>query len=201
MSAFYQAANEVYQSRNNITPDELRLVNNWRDILGTNYNPLAHGLRLATTIISKENLNLEDAAVLYAKYAIVNFDAVVAAFYSKFHYPLIRPITYIRNVMGYTTWNSTFNTPQTPSYPDELAVTAAAIVILEHRFGTSYPFIDSTHKSLYGEWSYNSLHALLDSIVQLRINSGTSFRFGGEAGIVQGRAIGEFVEALPFKKP
>jgi hypothetical protein len=201
MSAFYQAANEVYQSRNNITPDELRLVNNWRDILGTNYNPLAHGLRLATTIISKENLNLEDAAVLYAKYAIVNFDAVVAAFYSKFHYPLIRPITYIRNVMGYTTWNSTFNTPQTPSYPDELAVTAAAIVILEHRFGTSYPFIDSTHKSLYGEWSYNSLHALLDSIVQLRINSGTSFRFGGEAGIVQGRAIGELVEALPFKKP
>jgi len=201
LSEFYQATNEVYQSRNNITDDETRLVNNWRDIVGTNYNPPAHSLRIVTKIISKENLNLEDAAVLIAKQTIAASDAIGAVFKSKFHYALIRPITYIRNVMGYSTWNSTFNTVQHPSYPDEMSSTASTVAILESYFGPNYSFVDSTHKSLYGEWSYPSLNAMLGDIVQLRVNSGTSFRFGGEAGVIQGRAVGQMVNQLPFKKP
>ena len=199
-SVFYKAANEVYQRRNNISPDEIRLVNNWRDIIGTNYNPLSHTLKITTDIIIKEKLNLEDAAVLFAKQTIAASDAVGAVFNSKFHYALIRPITYIQGVMGYTNWNSTFNTPQHPSYPDELSATASTVTILEDYFGTNYAFVDSTHKALYGEWSYPSLNALLADIVQLRVNSGTSFRFGGETGVIQGRAVGEMVDALPFKK-
>ena len=200
-SEFYQATNEVYQSRNNITADETKLVNNWRDIVGTNYNPLAHALRIVTGIISKEKLNLEDAAVLFAKQTIAASDAIGAVFKSKFHYALIRPITYIRNVMGHSTWNSTFNTVQHPSYPDELSSTASTVAILENFFGPNYSFIDSTHKSLYGEWTYPSLNAMLGDIVQLRVNSGTSFRFGGEAGVIQGRAVAQMVNQLPFKKP
>lgn len=199
-SAFYQAVNETYQARNNITPDELRLVNNWRDIIGTNYNPISHSLKITTDIIIKENLNLEDAAVLFAKQTIAASDAVGAVFHSKFHYALIRPITYIYGVMGHNTWNSAFNTPQHPSYPDELSATASTVAVLENYFGTNYAFVDSTHKALYGEWSYPSLNALLVDVVQLRVNSGTSFRFGGEAGVTQGRAVGQMVNQIPFKK-
>lgn len=198
-SEFYQAANEVYQSRNNSNTNETAQFNNWRDFTG-NYHPLAHMLRITTSIISKENLNLEDAATIYAKQTMAAFDAIAAVFHSKFHYSLLRPVTYIRNEMGYSTWSSLPNTPQTPSYPDELSATASSVAILEKYVGTNYAFVDSTQKSQYGQWAYSSLNGLLSDVVQARVSGGTIFRFCGEAGIVQGRTVGEMINKLPFKK-
>ncbi len=198
-SEFYLAAQETYESRNNITDDETRQFNNWRD-LTPNYNPLAHMLRISTNIMVKEKLNLEDAATLYVKQTMAASDAIGAVFHSKFHYFLLRPVTYIRGVMGYSTWSSLPNTPQTPSYPDELAAQASAIAILEEYFGTNYAFVDDIHNTRHGEWSYSSFDEMLENIVQARVSGGTIFRFGGEAGIIQGRLVGTAIDKLPFKK-
>ncbi|HET9747486.1 MAG TPA: hypothetical protein VFP97_17340 [Chitinophagaceae bacterium] len=197
--AFYQAASEVFQRRNAITPYEMRAFSNWRD-LAPNHNPISHIVRLSTGIFVKENLNLEIAAVLYAKQTMAAFDAVSAVFKSKFHYSLIRPVTYIRNVMGNNTWLSFGTTPQTPSYPDESSVIASSVAILENYFGTNYAVIDSVHQSTHGIFSYPSLNAIAEDIVEARVSGGTIFRFGGEAGGIQGRQVGELINALPFKK-
>ena len=199
-SAFYQFANEVYQRRNNITTEEIRSVSNWRD-LSPNFNPPAHSLKLTTEIIKKEKPNLEDASVIFVKQTIAAFDAVTSIFKAKFHYALIRPITYIRGVMGYGTWNSFVTTPQTPSYPDEVSATASTVAILENYFGVNYAVTDSVHQSTHGVFSYPSLNAILTDVVEARLSGGTIFRFGGEAGVIQGRAVGEMVNQLPFKKP
>lgn len=199
-SAFYQAANEVYQRRNNITPEEIKAFSNWRD-LSPNYNPIAHILKISTHIFIKEQLNLEDASALYAKQTIAAYDAASALFQSKFHYALIRPVTYIRGVMGHSTWLSYGTTPQTPSYTDELAVTASAVEILEKYFGTNYAVTDSVHQSTHGIFSYPSLNALVLDVVEARVSGGTCFRFAGEEGIIQGRKVGLLINALPFKKP
>lgn len=199
-SAFYQFANEVYQRRNNITPEEIRSVSNWRD-LAPNYNPLAHTLKLTTEIIKKEKSNLEDASVIFARQNIAASDAVASIFKAKFHYAQIRPITYIRGVMGYGTWNSFVTTPQTPSYTDEVTATASSVAILEKYFGVNYAVTDSVHQSTHGIFSYPSLNAILSDVVEARVSGGTIFRFSGEAGITQGRAVGQMINALPFKKP
>jgi hypothetical protein len=199
-SAFYQAANEVYQRRNNITPSEQKAFSNWRD-LAPNYNPLAHMLKISTAIFIKENLDLEDASALYAKQTMAAVDASSTVFKSKFHYALIRPVTYIRGVFGQNTWLSFGTTPQTPSYPDELSVTASTVQILEDYFGTNYPVTDSVHQSTHGSFSYPSLNAFVLDVVEARLSGGTSFRFGGEEGIIQGRKVGQMVNNLPFKKP
>ena len=199
-SAFYQAANEVFQRRNNIAPQEMKAFSNWRD-LSPNYNPLAHMLKISTEIFIKEKLNLEDASVLFAKQTMAASDAASAVFKSKFHYALIRPVTYIRGVMGQNTWLSFGTTPQTPSYPDELSVTASTVDILENYFGTNYAVTDSVHQSTHGIFSYPSLHALVQDELEARVSGGTIFRFGGEAGVIQGRKVGQMVNALPFKKP
>ncbi|AOW09982.1 phosphatase PAP2 family protein [Flavobacterium gilvum] len=199
-SVFYQAANQVYQRRNNITSQEMKSFSNWRD-LSPNYNPIAHMLKITTQIFIKEKLNLEDASVLYAKQTIAAYDAVSAVFQSKFHYALLRPVTYIRGVMGQNNWSSFGTTPQTPSYPDELSVTASTVEILENRFGTNYAVTDSVHKSTHGIFSYPSLNALVLDEVEARVSGGTIFRFCGEEGVVQGRKVGQMVNALPFKKP
>lgn len=198
-SDFYLAATETYESRNNITDDETRQFNNWRD-LNPNYIPISHMLRISTNIMIKEEINLEDAATLYVKQTMAASDVIGAVFYSKFHYFLLRPVTYIRSVMGYTTWSSLPNTPQTPSYPDELAATASSIAIMESYFGENYGFVDDIHKATHGEWSYYSFDEMLENIVQARVSGGTIFRFAGEAGIVQGRLVGTRIDKLPFKK-
>lgn len=199
-SAFYEAANEVFQRRNNITPQEMKAFSNWRD-LSPNYNPIAHMLKISTEIFIKEKLNLEDASVLFAKQTMAASDAASAVFKSKFHYALIRPVTYIRGVMGQNTWLSFGTTPQTPSYPDELAVTAASVDILENYFGANYAVTDSVHQSTHGVFSYSSLDALVLDVVEARISGGTCFRFGGDAGVIQGRKVGQMINVLPFKKP
>lgn len=200
-SVFYQAANEVYQRRNNITADETRLFNSWRDLSITNYNPPSHTLKIATEIIIKEQLNLEDASVFFAKQTMAAFDAIASVFKAKFHYALLRPVTYIRGVMGFTTWNSAAPTPQHPSYVDELNATASTVEILESYFGNNYAVIDSTQQSNWGSFSYPSLDALVQSIVEARVSGGTTFRFCGDAAIIQGRVVGEMINTLPFKKP
>lgn len=199
-SAFFGAANEVYQRRNNITPAQMNVFNNWRD-LAPNHHPLSHMLKITTAIIIKEKLNLEDASVLFAKHCMAAYDAIVSVFNSKFYYSLIRPVTYIRNVMGHNTWLSFGTTPQLPSYPDELSATASSVAILESYFGNNYAVIDSVHQSTHGVFSYPSLNALALDVVEARLSGGTIFRFGGEAGIVQGRQVGLMINSLPFKKP
>jgi hypothetical protein len=199
-SDFYQAANEIYQISLHLTSDDIRLVNNWRDIVGTNYNQSSHMLKLTTDIIKKEKINLEDASVLFAKQTIAAFDAIVAASKAKFHYSLLRPITYIRNVMGYSSWNAVYNTPQLPAYPSYQSLQASSVAILENFFGKNYALVDSVHQSLYGSWSYASLTELLQDIGKSNIQSGTDFRFSVNAGINQGLVLGQMVDQLPFKK-
>jgi hypothetical protein len=140
-------------------------------------------------IIKKENVNLEDASLLYFKMTIASYDAVISVFHAKFTYALIRPVTYIRSVQGKPTWLSLPVTPQTPSYPDEMAATAASVEILESYFGKNYAFTDSTNKKLLKEWHYNSLDAMLTDIEEARVSGGTNFRFSMQAGIWQGRFV------------
>ena len=198
-SPFYLAAKEVHDARNNITADETKQFNNWRD-LAPNFSPLAHMLRIATAIFEKERINLEDAATLYAKLTMAASDAIGAVFFSKYHYSLLRPVTYIRGAMGQGSWLSLPSTPQTPSYPEESSPTASSVAILEKRFGTNYSFVDSVHKATHGEWAYTSFDQMMDAIVQSRVSGGTNFRFSGQAGETQGRQVGEMIDGLPFKK-
>ncbi|MGL6267226.1 MAG: hypothetical protein ACRC2O_04850, partial [Chitinophagaceae bacterium] len=151
-------------------------------------------------IFSAGQINLEDASVLYAKINMGMFDAIVAASKAKFHYALLRPITYIRNTMGYPTWNSTIITPPLPSYVGFQGLQASTVSILENHFGTNYAVIDSTQQSTHGSWSYSSLNGWMQDVVKGAFNSGGEFRFNIEAGMAQGEAVGRMINALPFKK-
>lgn len=196
---FNLAAQETFEARNNITTDQFNQFNNWRDS-APNYSPLTHMLLISTKIIKEENVDLEVAATLYAKLTMAASDVITAVFYSKFYYSIMRPVSYIRNNFD-ATWLSLPITPQTPAYPDELAATASSVEILEEYFGKNYSFVDDIHASTHGEWSYTNFDQMLNNIVQARVSGGTIYRFAGDAGVVQGRFVGNAVNNLPFKKP
>jgi hypothetical protein len=196
-SAFYLAADEVYQNNIALTDDERKQFENWRDI-NTYYIPVSHIIRIAANIFKKEKVDLETASVLYLKMTFASHDAIVSVFNEKFKYALIRPVTYIRSVLGKSTWLSLPITPQTPSYPDEMAATAASVSILESHFGHQYAFTDSTHKQILGEWKYKSFSAMLTDIEEARVSGGTTFRFCAKAGIKHGRTVGEVVGLISY---
>ena len=200
-SAFYQAANEIYQISLNRTQDDINICQHWRDLVGTNYHTPSHMLKLTSEIITKDKLNLEDASVVYAKVSIAIFDAIAALFKAKFHYAALRPITYIRNVMGFTAWNSLYPTPAHPAYPaSAICAAAAGAAILKKTFGTNYSFIDSTQKALYGSWTYSSFDGLVQDAGRSRTHSGINFKFAVDAAIIQGGNVGQMIYQLPFKK-
>lgn len=199
-SSFYMMANEVYQTSLNLSAEDIRLVQSWRDFT-PNFNNPSHVLKLASQIIAKENTNLEDAAVLYAKLNISISDAIASMFKAKFQYVQVRPITYIRNVMGYAEWNTVTPTPQHPAYVSGTSATSAGVCILEKYYGNNYAVVDSTQQAWIGSWSYPSLDGFAKNAASSKILSGHNYRPAIDAAIVQGRMIGDMVSLLPFKKP
>lgn len=199
-SDFYHMNLEIYQLTQNLTPTDLINIQAWRDILGTNYNTPAHVLKLTSKFIKNESVNLEDASVIFAKQSIAMFDAIAAVFHAKFNISLLRPITYIRNVID-PAWSTIYPTPQHPSYPAVAPCAAsAAAVIWEKVFGENYHFIDDTQSSLYGDWSYTSFDELLENVGRSRTHSGLNYKMSVHEGVNQGNRIGQIVNALPFKK-
>lgn len=199
-SAFYKMAQEVYTTTMNATDQEKLISQAWRDLIGTNFNTPAHILRFTADIMNKENTNLEDAAVIFAKQGIAMFDAIASAVGAKFHYSLIRPITYIHNVLGHTSFQTLYPTVQHPSYPAVAPAAAnAALIVLEEAWGNKYAFVDSTQETLYGAWAYPSFSAVAKDVAISRTHSGQNFRFAVEAGASLGRDVGNQILQLRWR--
>lgn len=200
-SEFYKMNEEIYLISQNLTSEEITISHVWEDIYFTNYNVPSHMFKLTTEILSDEALNLEDASVIYAKAGIALFDAIIASVGAKYEYSLLRPVTYIEDVMGHVGWVGVYPAPQHPSYPSVAPSAAGAIVaVLEAYFGTDYHFIDDVQEDVYGTWTYDSFDELLRDVGRSRTLSGINYQVSVDAGMTLGRVVGEKVSSLPFKK-
>lgn len=200
-SEFYQMNIEVYEITQNLTAEELLIIQAWRDIPGVNLNRPTHLLGLTADLIEREDVNLEDASVLLARQGLTVFDAIAAVFAAKFEYALIRPVTYIHEVLGYTSWQSIYPAPQHPSYPaTSTGVTAAALEVLEAYFGSDYAFEDTSQEELYGVFYYDSFDEMLEAAAISRTHSGINYRSSVEVGEQLGIEVGEVHNELKFKK-
>ena len=98
-SEFYKAVNEVYTISLSLTDEDIRIVKHWGDIPG-NYNTPSHYTHIATQLIEENEFKLDQAAVTYAKHGIAINEALISVFKAKYMHNLIRPISYIRSVLG-----------------------------------------------------------------------------------------------------
>lgn len=200
-SIFYKNAVAAYETRNGITLRDSLLINAWQSKFGVNYVPMGHLTKLLNLMLDKGNYSLAEASIVYAKNGIAMFDAVVSAFNAIYKYNVIRPVTFIQDVMGKKDWNTFYIYNFYPSYPSNYAgCVAASGVILAGTFGDSYSITDSTQASLYGSHQFTSISNFVNRVASCRVMAGIEFPFAMEAGKTQGRKIGELVNALPFKK-
>ena len=199
-SDFYKMANYVYEVSQNLTNDDILLAKTWADIPG-NYNGQGHFTNVLTQLLGENNANLELAAYAYAKHGMAIADAAISVFKTKYKYLLIRPISYIRNVMGKSTWNTVIPTPSHPEYSAAHAtISGASQKVLESLFGKKYAFIDHTHDALYGPRSYTSFEDYANQSGWSRVLAGVHYKPSVDVALVSGRKVGEYINSIPLKK-
>lgn len=205
-SAFYQEALEVYDTVRQLTPEQRTIALFWADDPGRTITPPGHSVALATQVLREQNASLALAAETYAKVSIAIADAFIGCWQTKYKYSVVRPLTYIQQVID-PAWNNPdltdpVTTPPFPEYTSGHSVqSGATAIVLSALFGADYAITDHTqdHRGFLPR-SFNSFTALAQEAAISRLYGGIHYRSSIEAGLIQGRCIGEQVLALEFKQ-
>jgi hypothetical protein len=199
-SIFDQAVREVYDVSKRLTIADTITARFWAD-LPANYNVPAHATNIVTQLILLRKLSLQEAAVLYCKHGIAMNEALISCFKAKYQYNMVRPITYIRNVLGHNTWNALIATPAHPEYTSAHAVISGAVAeVLQDAFGQNFSFTDNTYSNLYGTRHFSSFKEYAQEASISRLLGGIHYRFTAEEGLTQGKKVGQLINKLKFKK-
>lgn len=195
-SDFYNQVKYVYDYSQQLTPDEITIVKNWGEFPG-HFTNAYHYIMIAIQLIDETDLPLDKAAIAFAKHNMAVYEGITCVFVSKYTYNVVRPITYIRGVMGYSSWSAVNVTPAHPEYPAAHAVGGrASSRIMEITFGKDYSFTDKTHQSLYAARSYSSPEAYSDESGWSRVLGGIHYVPSVAAGKKQGEQVADLINDL-----
>jgi hypothetical protein len=118
-------------------------------------------------------------------------DASISCWQTKYHYNLVRPVTYIQKVMGHTSWLPLLSTPAHPEYSSAHCVmSGAAAKALTAIFGDIGSFTDHTYDYLgFAPRTFSSFHAVGEDVAQARVLAGLHYRPSCDTALVQGRKV------------
>lgn len=198
-SPFYEMVNELYTISLSLSREDSIIARFWGDQPG-NLNVPAHATNILTQLIVTNKLDLGAAAAAYALHGIALNDASISVWKTKYQYNVVRPITYIRSVMGYNTWNTVIPTPPHPEYTAAHAViSAASAVVLEKTFGTNYSFTDHTYDATYGARTYKTFDDYAKEAGRSRVLAGIHYSPSIATGLTQGKQVGDKIVLLRLK--
>lgn len=202
-SEFYQEAYEVYLAVKNQTPEEKVIAEYWSDDPGTTATPPGHSISIVNQILQNENAKLDKAVEIFAKVGIALNDAFISCWKTKYKYNLVRPITYIKEVID-PQWMPTLVTPPFPEYASGHSVQSGALAqVLTDNFGENYAFTDRTHEDrtdINGTpRSYSSFIQMAEEAADSRLFGGIHYRKAIDLGLKQGYDIGKVIGRLQFK--
>ena len=203
------------------TKDQAHLAMWWKDFVENSHN------RLARELVVNENLNLWEAARVFALLNMTIFDAYINVFDNKFHYNHWRPYTAIRwaandgnpDTEPDPEWNNLHkHTYAFPSYPSAHGTAStAAMTVLANTLGTgdNYNFTMTTEEvDKAGPFSekikmepktrsFNSFSQAGMEASMSRVYLGIHFRYDSEEGHKLGAKIGEYANQnflVPLKQ-
>ncbi|OQP39810.1 hypothetical protein A4H97_16445 [Niastella yeongjuensis] len=197
-SLFYKAVKEVYDIGIHLTDEQKATANWWADAGGPNVGIPAphHVLSIITWVQEDQHANLWKAAEVYAKTGIALKDGGINTFRSKYHYNLIRPITYVRRNID-TAWLSYLPTPPYPEYTSGLVGFYAPYIQALIRAYGDIPVNDNAYnwRGLPAR-KFTSLSALLNEAAVSRIYGGLHYRFTQEISIRFGKDLGNEISNI-----
>jgi hypothetical protein len=196
-SAFYGFAKEVAEVGTTLTDEQRLVARFWSDDAMLSPTPAGHWISIVLQIADRDALPVEVVSSTLAKLGVAQADAFISCWSSKFRYNLLRPVTYIRRHID-KAWEPLLITPPFPEYTSgHSCQSGAASTVLTAVFGDGFAFDDATHVDEgLPVRSFPSFAAAAEEAALSRLYGGIHFRFGNEAGLAQGRAVGAFAASL-----
>ncbi len=195
-SAFYQEAYEVWEVSQTLTADQEHIARFWADDPGETATPPGHWMALARQMAAERELNLAEAAELYALVGITAADAFISCWEEKYRSYLVRPVTYIREHID-PEWETLIGTPPFPEYTSGHSnISGASAKVLTALLG-EFPFEDRTHEGRgLGIRRFESFeHAAQEAAIS-RLYGGIHYPMGIDHGLPQGECVAQFVVDL-----
>jgi hypothetical protein len=179
------------------TPEQTAIAQFW------NANVINADNQALRDLAASRGMDLVDTARLLAMGDLVETDALIACFDSKYAYTFWRPVTAIRNAgidgnpatTADPTWSPLLTTPNHPEYPaahgcatTALADAMAAALGTEH-INVDIPGATGGGTTLTTSRHYNTVDDLEREIVNARVWAGLHYRGSGEVGVELGRDV------------
>lgn len=199
-SDYYKMVKEEYDISQALTPEQLATAIYYRDNPGFGGG---HYLGTIKSVLEQEKPKLDFTAFAFAKASIAIIDAGIGCWQQKYKYNQERPVTYIRSVLGFSTWNPVFATPNHPEFPSAHSVIAGAFSeVMTGLFGPDFHFTDHTYDYLgLPSRSFTSFDDLAQDIANARVYAGIHYRLSCDRGLQQGKKVGENINnTLRFMK-
>ncbi len=199
-SDFYRDAVEVYEAVNGITAEQTEIAQFWSDDPGNTATPPGHSISILNQVINAEELDLAEAAECYLKVGIAVSDAFVTCWNTKYRTNLIRPISYIRDLID-NQWTPILSTPPFPEFTSGHSVqSGAAFGVMADLFGDDYQLVDHTHDDRgLTPRVFTSFSGCAEEAAVSRLYGGIHYRPAIDLGVAQGRCVADAVERLPLR--
>ncbi|MFN3766031.1 MAG: vanadium-dependent haloperoxidase [Aliihoeflea sp.] len=196
-SDFHAEAMEVYETSEDLTPEQTAIARFWSDDPMLSPTPPGHWISIAMEILQERGADSAERVDLLARLGIAMADAFIGCWHAKYEFDLIRPVTYIRRLIE-PEWQPILITPPFPEYPSGHSTqSGAAAAVLTAHFGEGFAFEDATHVDEgLGVRSYADFEAAAEEAAMSRLYGGIHFRAAIERGLEQGYCIGAHATAL-----
>jgi hypothetical protein len=200
-SAFYKEAYEVYDVGNHLTPDQKAIATFWSDDPLLTLTPAGHGMSIALQILERDNVDLEKTVDVLARLGVAQADAMIGAWHAKYLYSLLRPVTYIQRHID-KKWDAYLITPPFPDYLSGHSVQSGSLdVVMTKEFGDNFAFVDKTGEAdNLPARSFSSFDAAAHEAAISRLYGGIHYRSAIERGVLYGKCIGEYTNALKTRR-
>lgn len=199
-SAYYEMVKEVYDISQTLTQEQKNIGVYYRDNPGFGGG---HYLSIVKQVLEQEECKLDSAALAYAKTGITLVDGGVGCWTAKYTYNVERPITYIRNILGHTTWTPLIVTPNFPEYTSGHSTASGGVAeMLTGLFGDNYHLTNHSYDYLgMAPRTYSSFYQMSQEIGDSRVYGGIHYRIACTEGNKQGRKIAQNINnTLKFLK-
>ena len=185
----------------NLTPDQKAIVLFWKEI-NPGVTAPGHWLNIVRQVMQKDKSKLDKSAFAYALTGMALNDAWISCWKTRYTYNVLRPITYIRDVMGYKDWLPMLGTPPHPEYTSGFAAMAGSVAeALTIIFGNNYKLTDHTYDYLgMLPRTYDSFHAIAKEAGDSKFYCGIHYLLSVDIGLDQGKAVAKNIAGILLQK-
>jgi hypothetical protein len=205
-SQFFKEATEVYEMGKNLTDEQRNIASFWdcnpfvMNVKGhvmfatKKISPGGHWMNITHVACKKANKDFAESLEAYARVSMALIDGFISCWDEKYRSRVIRPETYINQYID-EDWVPLLQTPPFPEYTSgHSVISAASAVTLTKLFGDSFSYTDSTEVEFgMATRNFKSFIEASEEAAISRMYGGIHYRPACDNGIIEGRALGQFI--------